>query len=155
MLERVAIYSHNDGQKTKEVILRLVDEFCRKGIKIQLYEKSDDICSCPGGLLIEKFKDLGSLPDLPDLVLSVGGDGTFLETMLKVYDLGIPVAGVNTGRLGFLEQSGSFGRQSEFPVERSDWAMACCVLATGCGPQESRDVTEPDPNGPRDGRRVP
>jgi NAD+ kinase len=39
---------------------------------------------------------------MPDLVLSVGGDGTFLETVLKVKDLGIPVAGVNTGRLGFL-----------------------------------------------------
>ena len=41
-------------------------------------------------------------PDLPDLVLSVGGDGTFLETVLKVKDLGIPIAGVNTGRMGFL-----------------------------------------------------
>ena len=32
----------------------------------------------------------------------MGGDGTFLETVLKVKDLGIPVAGVNTGRMGFL-----------------------------------------------------
>jgi NAD+ kinase len=32
----------------------------------------------------------------------VGGDGTFLETVLRVKDLGIPVAGVNTGRMGFL-----------------------------------------------------
>jgi NAD+ kinase len=39
---------------------------------------------------------------LADLVLSVGGDGTFLETVLKVKDLGIPIAGVNTGRMGFL-----------------------------------------------------
>ena len=39
---------------------------------------------------------------LPDLVLSVGGDGTFLETVLKIKDFEIPVAGVNTGRLGFL-----------------------------------------------------
>ena len=34
--------------------------------------------------------------------MSVGGDGTFLETMLKVRDFGIPIAGVNTGRMGFL-----------------------------------------------------
>ncbi len=32
----------------------------------------------------------------------MGGDGTFLETMLKVRDYGIPIAGVNTGRMGFL-----------------------------------------------------
>jgi NAD+ kinase len=36
------------------------------------------------------------------MVLSVGGDGTFLETVLKIKDLAIPVAGVNTGRMGFL-----------------------------------------------------
>jgi NAD+ kinase len=42
------------------------------------------------------------LPVHPDLVLSVGGDGTYLDTVLKVKDTGIPVAGVNTGRMGFL-----------------------------------------------------
>ena len=36
------------------------------------------------------------------MILSVGGDGTFLETMIRVKDLGIPIAGINTGRLGFL-----------------------------------------------------
>ena len=35
-------------------------------------------------------------------MLSVGGDGTFLETVMKVKDLGVPIAGVNTGRMGFL-----------------------------------------------------
>jgi len=102
MLERVAIYNQDYSTRTREVILRLVKEFCSKGVKIQLYEKSEDISICPGGNLIEKFSDLNTISGLPDLVLSVGGDGTFLETMLKVKDLGIPVAGINTGRLGFL-----------------------------------------------------
>jgi NAD+ kinase len=102
MLERVAIYNQDNGARTREVILRLVKEFCRKGIKIQLFEKSEASSICPGGTLIEKFSDLNTLSGLPDLVFSVGGDGTFLETMLMVKDLGIPVAGINTGRLGFL-----------------------------------------------------
>jgi NAD+ kinase len=102
MLQTVAIYSSEIGAKTREVILKLIEEFCRKGIRIQLYEKSDESSVCPGGKLIERFSDLSTLSGLPDLVLSVGGDGTFLETMLKVKDLGIPVAGINTGRLGFL-----------------------------------------------------
>lgn len=102
MLQKVAIFSSENGAKTREVILRLVDDFCRKGIRIQLYEKSGDLSVCPGGSLIERFSDLNSLTSMPDLVLSVGGDGTFLETILKVKDLGIPVAGINTGRLGFL-----------------------------------------------------
>lgn len=37
-----------------------------------------------------------------DILISVGGDGTFLETVHIVRDSGIPVLGVNTGRLGFL-----------------------------------------------------
>lgn len=102
MLERVAIYSQENNPRTREVILGLIKEFCSTGVKIQLYQKQDNISICPGGYLIETFSDLNSLSGLPDLVLSVGGDGTFLETMLKVKNLGIPVAGINTGRLGFL-----------------------------------------------------
>jgi NAD+ kinase len=102
MLERVAIYSKETNLKTREGVKRLVDEFCRRGIKIQIYHKSGDPVICPGGTLIESFSDISGISGLPDLVLSVGGDGTFLETVLKVKDLQIPVAGVNTGRMGFL-----------------------------------------------------
>jgi NAD+ kinase len=69
---------------------------------IQIYQSSDDLAVCPGGQLIESFTNLSQVSGLPDLVLSVGGDGTFLETILKIKDYEIPVAGVNTGRLGFL-----------------------------------------------------
>lgn len=37
-----------------------------------------------------------------DYMLSLGGDGTFLETITYVRDSGIPILGINTGRLGFL-----------------------------------------------------
>jgi NAD+ kinase len=42
------------------------------------------------------------LPVKLDLVLSLGGDGTFLETLSFIRNSGIPVLGINTGRLGFL-----------------------------------------------------
>ncbi len=37
-----------------------------------------------------------------DMVISVGGDGTFLKAASRVGRKGIPILGVNTGRLGFL-----------------------------------------------------
>ena len=40
-----------------------------------------------------------------DLVLSVGGDGTFLSAAQTVADVGIPILGVNYGRLGFLSEN--------------------------------------------------
>ena len=102
MLQRVAIYSKDSNPKTREGVSRLVTEFCRRGVKMQIFQRSGESSFCPGGEMIEKFTDLASLSALPDMVLSVGGDGTFLETVLKVKDTGIPVAGVNTGRMGFL-----------------------------------------------------
>jgi NAD+ kinase len=101
-ISRVAIYSKDTNSKTRQGVSRLVNEFCRRGIKILIHQKSDDPIVCPGGELIESFEYLSKASGLPDLVLSVGGDGTFLETVLKIKDLEIPVAGVNTGRLGFL-----------------------------------------------------
>ncbi|MCU0460809.1 MAG: NAD(+)/NADH kinase [Bacteroidales bacterium] len=87
MLKKVAIYSKDNNVKTRDGVERLVKELDLRGIQVQLYHKGEE--STP-------------LTGLPDLVFSVGGDGTFLETVLKVKDLGIPVAGVNTGRMGFL-----------------------------------------------------
>ncbi len=37
-----------------------------------------------------------------DLVVCLGGDGTFLRAVEKVGEKGIPILGINTGRLGFL-----------------------------------------------------
>lgn len=37
-----------------------------------------------------------------DLALSIGGDGTFLNTAARIGSKQIPILGVNTGRLGFL-----------------------------------------------------
>lgn len=36
------------------------------------------------------------------MAMSVGGDGTFLRTASAIGDRGIPILGINTGRLGFL-----------------------------------------------------
>jgi len=37
-----------------------------------------------------------------DLAVSIGGDGTFLKTAAYIGNKGIPIIGINTGRLGFL-----------------------------------------------------
>ena len=48
------------------------------------------------------FNDHQDLPHDTDFLFSIGGDGTLLETLPLVRDSGIPVLGINMGRLGFL-----------------------------------------------------
>ena len=43
--------------------------------------------------------------DDADMLLSVGGDGTFLSSAVLAAERGLPVMGVNLGRLGFLSEN--------------------------------------------------
>ncbi len=48
------------------------------------------------------FKSYNDLHSDFDFMLSIGGDGTFLESVYLTRDKGIPIVGINSGRLGFL-----------------------------------------------------
>ena len=52
------------------------------------------------------FNSAADLDDSIDCMISLGGDGTLLDTVTLVQDKGIPVLGVNYGRLGFLANIG-------------------------------------------------
>jgi NAD+ kinase len=51
---------------------------------------------------LHEFDEHHPFPEDTSFLFSVGGDGTFLESARIVRDRGIPVVGINTGRLGFL-----------------------------------------------------
>ncbi|MFK8045768.1 MAG: NAD kinase [Crocinitomicaceae bacterium] len=51
---------------------------------------------------VELYTKHEDLDKSTDVLISIGGDGTFLETIHIVKNTNIPVLGVNTGRLGFL-----------------------------------------------------
>ena len=102
MMERVAIYFKDNNSRTRNGVDRLVEELFRRDIKTKVYQKSVNKAIISNWEVVEKSEGLLFSTETPDLVLSVGGDGTFLETVLRVKDMGIPIAGVNTGRMGFL-----------------------------------------------------
>lgn len=102
MLNTVAIYSKESNFKTTEGVSRLIREFSQRGIKILQHQNHPFNSNSIEAVQPVRFCELENLQYLPDMILSVGGDGTFLETMLKVRRHGIPIAGVNTGRMGFL-----------------------------------------------------
>lgn len=53
----------------------------------------------------DKYSNLMTFDELDssfDILISIGGDGTILRAITYVKKLGIPIVGINTGRLGFL-----------------------------------------------------
>lgn len=51
---------------------------------------------------LETFCDYPELCNNTDVLISLGGDGTLLDTLALVRNSGVPVIGINFGRLGFL-----------------------------------------------------
>ena len=81
------------------------------------------------------FHDVAAtVPDDADMALSIGGDGTFLRTTKKVAHKGIPIAGINTGRLGYLtaadlSEASSFAADllaGNFTIEQRTMLQARC-----------------------------
>lgn len=57
------------------------------------------------GCGVEMLYEGDRLDNVPDMLLSVGGDGTFLSASKLIAGRDIPVMGVNSGRLGFLSEN--------------------------------------------------
>jgi NAD+ kinase len=52
-----------------------------------------------------RLKSNKDLVSIADFIISIGGDGTFLSTAKLVGDKGVPIIGVNLGKLGFLAET--------------------------------------------------
>lgn len=57
------------------------------------------------GVSLYEFRNGSPLEDGTDMLMSVGGDGTFLSASMLVAQAGVPVVGVNLGRVGFLSEN--------------------------------------------------
>jgi NAD+ kinase len=49
-------------------------------------------------------KEIREMPDAPDLLVVIGGDGTLLRFAAAAAEREIPILGVNLGRIGFLSE---------------------------------------------------
>lgn len=78
-----------------------------------------------------------------DLFLSIGGDGTMLKTISKIKDLGVPLAGINTGRLGFLASIPKDAMdESVTKILRGDYTCSQRSLLSVSVTPENEDITK-------------
>jgi NAD+ kinase len=102
MSKKIALYSKGLTEKTMAGLLRLIDALYSSDAAIYLHIMESGRNQFASDTRVILFENVSELPTDTDLIMSVGGDGTFLETAMQVRETGIPVAGINTGRLGFL-----------------------------------------------------
>ena len=100
-----AVYGKLVGQDFYQSIRDFFNILLKEGTDIIIYKpfkqflESNLNCSPRVKGLFNSYTDL---PDNTDMIFSIGGDGTFLETVSLVREKGIPIVGINSGRLGFL-----------------------------------------------------
>ena len=101
-MKTIALFGKTLAPENGEYMKQLFKELAGNQVEIVVYQPFADIVATyvPEGVQYSVFhshEDLNA-----DLLFSIGGDGTILDTVPFVLDSGIPVLGINLGRLGFL-----------------------------------------------------
>ena len=101
---KVAIFGQYYQNDTRPIIRDIFLFFNNNNVELVIEEKFLKILYDEEILKKEykTFNDYKCLNSSFDLLISIGGDGTILRAATYVRDSGIPILGINAGRLGFL-----------------------------------------------------
>ena len=102
---KIALFGKRIGESTAESISHLIGKMDASGVSLCYHRQffTDLLPYCLGKLPAgELFTGSWDMPKDVDMLLALGGDGTFLRAVTLLNGLEIPVAGINFGRLGFL-----------------------------------------------------
>lgn len=101
----VAIYGKRIGEEYLNYLKCLVNSLQEREVPVICEENfarllAENFAYVPG--FSRTFGREGLTTEEVSMLLSIGGDGTFLDSVVYVKDGGVPILGVNSGRLGFL-----------------------------------------------------
>ena len=100
---KIGIYGQFYHENSETYIQLILDALQKKNVEIVIEENFLNIIN--NQETTKNFSGVATFNTLDssyDLFFSIGGDGTILKSVTYVRDLGIPIVGINTGRLGFL-----------------------------------------------------
>jgi len=102
---RIGVHGRPLDDKTTESVQQIQDLLAKYGAEVYYTEEFDRelqaVHTPSGDNPLISLKD-GVTPHGLDFMLSLGGDGTFLDTVAYVGAAETPILGINLGRLGFL-----------------------------------------------------
>ena len=102
---KIAIYGKTFNQGFRPYISELLKILDEHQTRIMVYKPFYDFVCCETGKEHKgcgTYTEAGELDQSYELMVSIGGDGTFLESIPFVIRHGLPIIGINSGRLGFL-----------------------------------------------------
>lgn len=97
----LALYGKSRQDQNLSGIINFITEAHQRGFSLLCHEKFAEYLSGLVGNADFIPSVFAGIPDA-DFAISFGGDGTVLRTARRLGDSGIPIAGVNTGNLGYL-----------------------------------------------------
>ncbi|MEP6684205.1 MAG: NAD kinase [Parafilimonas sp.] len=103
---KVAIYSRGNDQELRNELDELVTKLTDNKIEVVLHFSLSRFIRSENNKLIHFFSGHEELNSSVDFLISLGGDGTILDTVTLVRNKNIPIIGINYGRLGFLASIG-------------------------------------------------
>lgn len=101
----IAIFGREFDSSNAEKLRLLLVELASGGASLSYFRPFFDLLPADLKSMLPaggSFSRCAELPADCGCLLSLGGDGTFLSSLTLVRNSGIPVAGINFGRLGFL-----------------------------------------------------
>jgi len=99
---KIAIFGKSYSPEDKEYLKLLFEKLNEFDTELCIYKSYFDLLPKDLGFP-ENINHFSSHKDLScKFLISIGGDGTILDTVPFVRDSGIPILGINLGRLGFL-----------------------------------------------------
>lgn len=100
----VAIYSRGLDFEQENPLVLLLQALAKHNISVLIYEPLFRQFALPADLVhnLTPFSNHSDLSKDVECLISIGGDGTILDSVTLVRDKKIPIMGINFGRLGFL-----------------------------------------------------
>ena len=135
---KVAIYGQY-YQNSTEPIIKDIFTFLIKN-KVEMIIESHFLKILFEKNLIEKeyptFDSYTELNSSFDMLISIGGDGTILRAATLVRDSGVPILGINAGRLGFLAtvQKDNIDKFMQFIIDKKYSVSKRTLLSLTCSP---------------------
>lgn len=102
---KIAIFGTNISSEYKTKVEEIIHSFIASGFDVSI-DKSFKENLQSQSYSITQLKELEYLNATDaEIIISLGGDGTFLKCAHKCYKTNIPILGINFGKLGFLAQA--------------------------------------------------